>query len=434
MNYLENLIIDQDSFSLSQWDLLIRLLVAIGIGAVIGLERQYSAMKENSHGYSGIRTFIFHSLLGFIAGLFYFLFAPWVYGVLFLGLVIMTAVSYWQTAMQGDRGLTTEISGILTFVLGSMAFYGLIEVSLMITVLVVVVLSSKFRLKSIVGAITADELYAFIRFVVLALLIFPFLPNETFGPYEVLNPREIGWVVLLTSGLGFIGYVLTKFLGNNRGILLSGIVGGLVSSTAVTWVFAQKSKENPSLSASCATAILAASSIMFIRVLIWTFLFNQDLFISVSVPLVLIFIATLGFTFFIFQKDKKTIRPDTESTLKKPLDLKSALVFGFLYMGILLAVSYANENLGESGILISSAIAGISDIDAITISVSKLTGTSLEVSISVIAVLIASLSNTLVKFGIGWYAGSSALRSHLLKGYSVSFLGGLLTILYFIIL
>lgn len=431
---MESLIIDQESFSLSQWDLLIRLLVAIGIGAVIGLERQYSAMKESSHGYSGIRTFIFHALLGFIAGLFYYLFAPWVYGALFLGVVILTAVSYWQTALQGDRGLTTEISGLITFVLGSMAFYGLMEISLMITVLVVVVLSSKFRLKSIVGAITPDELYAFIRFVVLALLIFPFLPDETFGPYDVLNPREIGWVVLLTSGLGFFGYMLTKFLGNNRGILLSGIVGGLVSSTAVTWVFAQKSKESPSLSASCATAILAASSIMFIRVLIWTFLFNQDLFRAVFVPLILIFAATLGFTFFIFQKDKKEVHPETESTLKKPLDLKSALVFGLLYMGILLAVSYANENLGKSGTLISSAIAGISDIDAITISVSKLTGDTLTVSIAEIALFIATISNTLVKLGIGLYAGSGSLRMYLIRGYSVAFFGGLLAILYILLL
>ena len=349
-------------------------------------------------------------------------------------MVIMTTVSYWQTALQGDRGLTTEISSLLTFVLGSMAFYGLIEVSLMITVLVVVVLSSKFRLKSIVGAITADELYAFIRFVVLALLIFPFLPNETFGPYDVLNPREIGWVVLLTSGLGFFGYMLIKFLGNDKGIILSGILGGLVSSTAVTWVFSQKSKESPSLSVSCATAILAASSIMFIRVLIWTFLFNKDLFHAIFVPIALIFIATLGFTFFIFQKEKKEVTTESESVLKKPLDLKSALVFGILYMGILLAVSYANENLGESGTLISSAIAGISDIDAITISVSKLAGETLPIDLSQIAMFIAAISNTLVKFGISIYAGSNSLRSHLLRGYSVSVLGGILAILYILIL
>lgn len=426
---MENLIIDQENFSLSQWDFVIRLAVSLGIGAVIGLERQYSAMKESSHGYSGIRTFIFHSLLGFIAGLFYFLFAPWLYGVLFLGIVIMTAVSYWQTAMQGDRGLTTEFSSIITFVLGSMAFYGLIEISLMITVLVLVVLSSKFKIKTIVGKITADELYAFIRFVVLALLIFPFLPDQTFGPYDVLNPREIGWVVLLTSGLGLLGYILTKFLGGNQGILLSGLIGGLVSSTAVTWVFAQKSKENPSFSSSCATAILAASSIMIIRVLIWTFIFNLALFEVMLIPMSVVFISALAMTVFIFLKRKKDIEDGSSVPLKKPLDLKSALVFGGIYMAILLIVSYANENLGESGTFISSAIAGVSDIDAITISISKLAGDQLIMNVASIAILIATISNTLIKMGIGIYAGSVELRKKLILGYGSVFLAAIIALL-----
>jgi uncharacterized membrane protein (DUF4010 family) len=423
---LENLIIDNESFSLSQWDFLIRLLVATGIGAVIGLERQYNAMKENSHGYSGIRTFIFHSIFGFIAGIFYFLLSPWIYAVLFLGLVVLTTVSYWQTALQGDLGMTTELSSLLTFLLGSMAVYGLIEISLMLTVILVVILSSKFQLKAMVGKITADELYAFIRFVVLALLIFPFLPDQTFGPYAVLNPKEIGWVVLLTSGLGFFGYMLIKFIGENKGILLSGILGGLVSSTAVTWVFAQKSKENPNLSASCATAILAASSIMFIRVLVWSFLFNNILFQSLFLTFSTIFLTTLGVTLYTFSLQKKEINSSNELPLKKPLDLKSALVFGALYMAILLAVSYANENLGDSGILISSGIAGISDIDAITISLAKLTGNPLSINLAGTAILIASISNTLVKLGIGFYAGGQPLRKHLIRGYGAGIIAGLL--------
>jgi uncharacterized membrane protein (DUF4010 family) len=429
---LENLIIDLESFSLSQWDFLIRLTVSIGIGAVIGLERQHNAMKENSHGYSGIRTFVLHSIFGFISGIFFFLFSPWIYAALFLGLVVLTSVSYWQTVLQGDRGMTTELSSLLTFLLGSMSLYGLIEISLMITVIMVVILSSKFRLKAMVGKITADELYAFIRFVVLALLIFPFLPDQTFGPYAVLNPREIGWVVLLTSGLGFFGYMLIKFIGQNKGILLSGILGGLVSSTAVTWVFAQKSKETPNLSASCATAILAASSIMFIRVLVWTFIFNFELFQTLFFTFLAIFLSILGMTIYIFSLQKKELSSSSELPLNKPLDLKSALVFGALYMVILLVVSYANENLGESGILISSAIAGISDIDAITISVAKLSGNPLSISLAGMAILIASISNTLIKLGIGIYAGSPDLRRHLYLGYGVVFAAALFSLIVFL--
>ena len=245
---MEQLLIDTDTFSLSQGDFLIRILVSIGIGIVIGLERQYSAIKEHAHGYFGIRTFTFYSLLGCIAGIFYFIFSPWIYLGLFFGLVSLTALAYWQTALQGDRGMTTELSAVLTFVLGSMAAYGLIAFSLMITVVVLLFLSSKFRFQTLVGKITAAELYAFVRFVVLALLILPFLPNTPFGPYAVLNPKEIGWIVLLTSGFGFLGYILIKTFGAHRGILLGGLLGGLVSSTSITWIYARKSKENPSLS------------------------------------------------------------------------------------------------------------------------------------------------------------------------------------------
>lgn len=418
---METLLIDKGTFVLSQGDFIIRLLVAIGIGGVIGLERQFNAMNEKMEGFAGIRTFVFLVLLGFIAALFFYLFSPWVYVAIFLGVSILIASTYWISAGNGNRGSTTEFSSLLAFVIGSMTFVGLIEISLMITVLIVVVLSSKFRIKTVVGMITAEELYSFIRFVVIALLIFPFLPDRTFGPYNVLNPREIGWVIILTSGLGLLGYILTKFLGASKGILLGGIVGGLVSSTAVTWIYAKKSLENENLSASCATAILAASSIMVIRVLIWTFIFNQQLFENLIPGIGLIFLSAIGITLFIFFNRKNKRMEDAEMPLKQPLDLKGALVFGAIYVLILLVVSYANENLGERGTLVSSAIAGFSDIDAITISMSKLTQDSLDIGVGSLAILIAVISNTLVKMGIGIYAGSKALRKNLLIGYGTMF-------------
>lgn len=404
--------------------------MAIGIGAIIGMQREHASLNEKVPGFAGIRTFVFVVLLGFMAGLTYYLLSPLVYFGILLSVAIVTGVSYWITAMKGDIGATTEFTALIGFVLGTMAFLGIIELSLTITVLVVVFLSAKFKLHEIVGKITTDELYDFIRFVVLALLIFPFLPDETFGPYDILNPREIGWVIILTSGLGLIGYILMKFLGAKKGILLSGIIGGLVSSTATTWVFAKKSKESEALSHNCATAILAASSIMIIRVLIWTFIFNKFFFNELFFIIFLVFMAAIGITLFLyFTKGKKEVF-DTEIPKGKPLDLVGALVFGLIYTIILLVVSYANENLGERGILISSAVAGLSDIDAITISVSKLAGVRLDLSIASIAVLIATISNTLVKMGIGIWAGSQTLRKDLYLGYGVIFIAAVLALLF----
>jgi uncharacterized membrane protein (DUF4010 family) len=428
---MENFLINSPEFSITQHEFLIRLLVVLGIGTLIGLERQFTAMKEKSSGFAGIRTFVFVTVLGFLASLCYFILSPAVYLGILISVAILTGVSYWVTAQKGDYGSTTEFSILISFVLGTMAFLGLVELSLMITVLVVLLLSSKFKIHSVVGRINAEELYALIRFGIVTLLVFPFLPDQNFGPYEVLNPKEIGWVIILTSGLGFFGYLLIKFLGGKKGILLSGIVGGLVSSTIVTWVFSKKSREHEALAGSCSVAILAASSIMIIRVLVWIFIFNQSLFFEVYIGFILVFLSGIGITFYLYmkQRDNEIEAPDIPQ--KKPLDLAGALIFGLIYTAILLVVSYSNENLGQSGIFVSSAIAGLSDIDAISISISKLAGIKLDLSDASTAILIATISNTLVKMGIALYAGSKTLRKDMILAYGTIFTTAFLVLIFF---
>lgn len=427
---MDDLLIDTGTFKLSQADFIIRLFVAIGIGAIIGLEREHAAIKEKTESFAGIRTFIMVLVLGFLGGLTYYVFSPWVYFSIILVVGILTGVSYWIKATGGDVGTTTEFTVLIGFLLGTFSFSGYITISLMITVVVVVMLSSKPKLHLFIGKITEDELYDFIRYVVIALLVFPFLPDKNYGPNNILNPREIGWVVILTSGLGFIGYLLMKFLGAKRGILLSGIIGGLVSSTAVTWVFAKKSKENESHSHSCAIAILAAASIMIIRVLVWIFVFNKALFNTCWLAFLLVFLAAIGVTVFLYSKQNGKEKTDTTIRQNKPLDLQGAIIFGIIYLVVLLFVNYANEHLGEKGLFISSGIAGLSDIDAITITISKLAGTSLDYSLAAKAVMIATLSNTVVKMAIGIWAGSITLRKYLYIGYGVIFLTAILVYLW----
>lgn len=427
---MDSLIIDTPDFKLVQSEFIIRFLVVLGIGFLIGLEREHSALKEKTHSFAGIRTFIFVVLLGFIGAMLAVVFTPWLYIGILISVVLLIAISYRVTASTGDIGSTTEFSVLLAFILGGLSFLGFIEISLMITVVIVVLLSSKLRLQNAIGKISSEELYDFIRFVVLVLLIFPFLPNENLGPFNVLNPREIGWVVILTSGLGFIGYILMKLLGSGKGILLSGIIGGLVSSTAVTWVFAKKSKESVELSLNCAVAILAASSIMILRVLIWTFIFNRELFERLYVAVIFVLLVALAVSITFYFRHKRREDTVTEMVNSKPLDLQGALFFGLVYMVILLVVSYANEYLGEKGMLLSSAIAGLSDIDAITISVSKITGQTLSLELASNAILIATISNTFVKLGIGVWAGSMQLRKRLVVGYGIVFTAVLLAFIY----
>jgi uncharacterized membrane protein (DUF4010 family) len=425
----EDILFQTDSFQLNQLEFAIRLLVATGVGFVIGLEREHSSKNEQQEIFAGVRTFVMVVLLGFLTALLGVLIEWWIFIVGFVGVIVISAISYFITADRGSTGATTEFVAMIAFLLGGITFLGYIEASLSIMVIVVLMLSMKVKLKTIIGRITNEELVAFIRFVVIALLLFPFLPDENYGPFEVINPREIGWVIVLTSGFGFAGYMLMKFLGSGRGILLTGIVGGFVSSTFITWVFSKKSKEVETLSVHCAVAILAASTVMVVRVFIWIFIFNQQLLNDLYLPLGLILIAAVGVSYFFYKKQESRSAVREEVPLGSPLNLRDALFFGIIYTAILLVVNYANSHFGTKGIFISSGIAALTDIDAITISMSKLGGSNIPALRAQNAILLATLCNTIVKMAISFWFGGPSLKRYISIGYGIIFLAGVVAFL-----
>lgn len=412
-------IINTTDYQVTQLDLLIRLLVACGIGLLLGLEREHAALLKKQPIFAGIRTFVLLVLTGFTGAALHFLLSPWVFVAILLSVMSLTTISYWITSTKGDIGATSELAGLLAVILGALSFLGYIELSLIITVIILVLLSSKMQLMNVIGKITKEEMYALVRFVVMALLIFPFLPNENYGPYEIINPREIGLVIILTSGLGFLGYVLMRLLGSNKGILLTGIVGGLVSSTMVTWIFSKKSKEVHTLNSLYTSAMLAACTIMVIRVALWIFLFNKELLNGLAIPLIIIFISVAGSTIYFYIRNNKEHPKETELPLGKPLDMTTAILFGILYVAILFVITYANKFFGNEGIFVTSAIAGTSDLDAISISISKMSAASISAEVAQNAILIAMLANTISKFVIALWASSREMRSNLLIGYGL---------------
>jgi len=258
-----------------------------------------------------------------------------------------------------------------------------------------------------IGQLTQKELYAFVRFVVLALLILPFLPDNYFGPYNIINPREVGWIIVLVSGIGFVGYILMKFLGADKGILLTSILGGLVSSTLVTFTFSKNSKEIPQLSQNYAVGIFAAATIMVIRIFLLVFIFNKAMLVELIIPLLIILLTALGVALFFYKRQYGKPALTDEIALGDPLNIKNAVFFGIFYVGILLLVSYANHTYGTKGIYFSSAISALLDIDAITISVSKLGGTTMNTLFAQNAILIATLSNNVVIY----------CRNHRISGF-----------------
>lgn len=415
-----------ENFQLTEYDFLIRMLVAAGIGFVLGLEREFSEHSPNNEVFAGIRTFTIVALLGFLTAYLGITFSHWIFIAGFLAVLSMVAISYWVTSHKGDIGSTTEFAIIFTFLLGGLVFAGNINLSLALTVITLVLLSLKIPLRTMIGQITQKEIFAFVRFVVIALLILPFLPNEYYGPYGVINPMEVGWIIVLVSGIGFVGYILMKFLGADRGILLTSILGGLVSSTFVTYMFSKKSKETPELSKNYAVGIFAAATIMVIRVFLLVFIFNKAMLTGLIIPLLIVLLTAFGIALFLYNSQFGKLQAIDNIVLGDPLNIKNAVFFGVFYMGILLLVSYANHVYGAKGIYVSSAVSALTDIDAITISVSKLGGTTVNFLIAQNAILLAALSNTVVKIGIAVFTGSKALKKYVLLGYGCIFIAGII--------
>jgi uncharacterized membrane protein (DUF4010 family) len=263
----------------------------------------------------------------------------------------------------------------------------------------------------------------------MAMLIFPFLPDENYGPSGTLNPREIGLVVLMISGLGFVGYTLMRIFGAGRGTLLTGIIGGLVSSTLVTWVLSRKSRTPDSPDSLYASAILAASAIMIGRVLLWVFLFNKELLAALVLPVALMLGFAAVMAWLAYRKNETAGHEKAQIPLGKPLELGQAFFFALLYSAIVVVIPYADAYWGKQGILVTSGLAGLTDVDAITISLSKTSSLAIPVGVARNAILVAVMVNTLVKFMIALFTGSPGLRRRLAVGYGVVLAAGLAALL-----
>ncbi|MGB3342769.1 MAG: MgtC/SapB family protein [Aequorivita sp.] len=380
------------------------ILISLAIGLILGLEREYDKIKDEV-GFAGIRTFPIVTILGYVMGILSETFSPWflIVGmgsfILFLGIGQVL-----KARMESSLGMTTNLALITTFVLGIMVSQALYRDSVATAVIVVTLLSLKTTFRSIIQNITHQELFAFIKFVIIALLILPFLPNKDYGAGGLLNPFEIGSIVMIVSLLNFIGYFLVKFVGSRKGILLTAILGGIISSTAVAWNYAAKSKENPELSREYSAGIVIASAIMFPRLVLLAAIFNTTIVAQLAIPSTLLTLICLVPGILLIRKSSD--QAPTEIDLGNPLNMLNALSFTAIYIAILYTVYYGNVYFGESGLYYSGIIAGLADTTAITISMAKFSLDGAQQTLAALVIIAATLSNTLVKLGIVFSRGS----------------------------
>lgn len=416
-------------------DQLIGFAISLGIGFLIGMERQFSKeVKEDEEQFAGVRTFSMVSISGYITAFLSAHFGAWLFGVALFCMFAFVIVSYFKIASSpGTKGGTTEVATIITFLLGAMVFLKFILFALIVMVVILLLLTFKPSLHGFVEKLKREELLAIILFVVMSALVIPFLPDTDFGPYKLWNLKEIWKMVVLVSGTSLLGYMIAKILGN-KGTMLAGIVGGLVSSTSVALAFSRKSKEAKSGASAFyyAMGIVSACTIMFPRILFEVYVVNRVLAKQLWIPVVLISLTGFGVAYIIYKLNKG--KSDTGSiTLKNPLELSTAIKFALFYALIQWLVKYCGDNFGDNGTYLAGAISGITDVDAITLSMAKMANTKEASTLAINTILIAALSNTLVKFIIVLLLGSIELRKKAFFGFCAIFISGLAYMLFFML-
>ncbi|MEE4120535.1 MAG: DUF4010 domain-containing protein [Paracoccaceae bacterium] len=389
-----------------------RLGLALAIGLLLGLERGWHGRDEaEGRRISGIRTFTLAGLLGGLAAWLADLTAPIVLAVALAALAALLAVSYVvRLRIDDDLGLTTEVALLLTFALGAASVLGAMAPAAAVAVVAALLLSMKARLHRWVAHIRQLELEALLKLALISVVVLPLLPNTGYGPGGVLNPYELWWAAVVVAGLSFFGYAAVRLGGAGLGIPLTGLFGGLASSTSTTLALARLVKARAAIAPLAAAGILVAGSVTFLRILVLVAVFEPSLVLPLAWPMgVMAATGCVGALLVFTRSDMGPGASDAVEGIANPLELTAALSFGAVLAVVLLAVHYLDLWLGTGGVYAGAALSGITDVDALTISVAKLVGDDLAAASGAIAIFIAVSVNTAVKGAISAVAGSARL-------------------------
>ena len=405
---------------------------ALLIGALVGIERERHKQRQEHPEIAGLRTFILVALFGALSGWVGLVLETW--WVLVAGLIAVTAAVLTGYVLSvrmnpGGLGLTTEFAAVATFLLGALATLGERELAVGIGVTVAAVLAYKQPLHGFVGRLGSEDVYAVLRLLIATFIILPILPDRTVDPWGALNPRSLWMLALLIAGLSLVGYVLTRMLGTHRGIPITGLSGGLVSSTAVTLSFARQSREAQYATANPAIAsgILLAWTVSFVRVLVAVLVVNRALLPSLLPAMVTMTVVCAAFAGWHQRRAGQDVQ-GKDVPLRNPFSLTSAIKFAALFAAVLLVVKIVQAYAPDNGLYYVAALAGTTDVDAITLSMAQYARDG-SPDVATRAIVIAVLSNTVVKTGMVTALGTPALRGSILLATAGILVAGVGTIL-----
>jgi uncharacterized membrane protein (DUF4010 family) len=396
------------------------LAIALGLGLIVGLQRERAESK-----LAGLRTFPLVTLLGAVCALLAGAGGGWILAAGLVGVAAATAMGNAAQAgrPEADPGITTEVALLLMYGLGAYAVLGHRGVAVALGGTIAVLLHFKAELHGLVARLGDRDLRAIMQLVLIALVILPVLPDDTYGPYAVFNPREMWLMAVLIVGLSLGGYIALKFFGEKTGIVVGGLLGGLISSTATTVSWSRRSRAQPEASRAAALVIVIASTVVYGRVLVEVAAVARPLLSAAAPPILALAAATAvaAGALWLLSRGQEAGRSEGE----QPADLKAAFTFAALYVVVLLAVAYAKERAGTRGLYLVSVVSGLTDVDAITLSVARLAGSGqLDPGQAWRLIVVGVLSNLVFKGVMAAVLGDRRLRRWVALAFGVQLLAG----------
>ena len=408
-------------------DLWLALGVAALCGAAVGTERQWSghAEGEGAH-FGGLRTFTLLGLLGGIAG--------WLWindgqlpGALFLGGAVALVVAAYAAASVRDIDGTTEVAALVVIAAGLLAGIGQASVASGVTAAAVLLLAEKTRLHGLVRIMSDRGFRAGARFAVMAAVILPLLPEGPYPSLADLRPRQLWLLVLLFSGLSFAGYMARSIVGERRGLPLTGLLGGLVSSTSVTLTFARLSRaQSPADGAGLAAGVLAACTVLFPRVFVAATVLAPAMAPGLVTLLLPPFLTCGAAT--LLAVGRQRFPPAAPALPDNPLQIRAALQMAVLFQAVWILVVYAHRWFGDRGLIASAVLTGLTDVDALTASMALQARANLDPAVAAAAIATGIAANTLLKSGIALVVGRGAFRRRTATALAITCLVALATL------
>jgi uncharacterized membrane protein (DUF4010 family) len=403
----------------------IHIGIAIAIGFIIGLERGWKGRAaEEGMRVAGLRTFGLIGLLGGLWGLLAESLGQWLLGFAFLALAVLLVVGHAiSVKATKDYGITTIIAALIAFALGALAVIGYVHIAAAGAIVTAMILSLKPVLHHWLTRLEYGELSAILKLALIWIVILPLLPDRGYGPWQAINPYEIWWMVVLIAGISFAGYVAIKTVGASKGLLITGFLGGLVSSTAATLNLSKLAQKKTRIATICA-AILLAEAIMFPRILLEVGVVNPALLYPMLLPILLMTCVMVVGVFLLWRK--KGQAQEGELPVTNPFQIKMALQFGLFLAIVMFLTRAAMAWMGEAGIYLVAFFSGFADVDAITLSLSSMAAKELAAETAINGIVIAAIVNTLFKTFLALFiAGRQMLWKLLPVAVVASMLGGI---------